>query len=44
MKGDNQLGILFVSALVLIPIMLMMGNVLSKAENPDLARVEFFVS
>jgi len=44
MKSDKQPGILIWSALVLIPAMVLMGNVLSKAENPDLARVEFFVS
>ncbi len=44
MKSNKQPAILLVSSLVLVPIMVLMGNVLTKAENPDLARVEFFVS
>jgi len=44
MKSHKQPAILLLSILVLIPLMVLMGSVLSKAEKPDLARVEFFVS
>lgn len=44
MKSNKQLAILLLSALVLIPIIVLMENVLSKTATPDLARVEFFVS
>jgi hypothetical protein len=40
----QQPAILLLSALVLLPIIVFMGNGLLKVENPDLARVEFFVS
>jgi len=43
-KSNRQPGVLLLAVLVLLPTMVLMGNVLSKFENPDLARVEFFVS
>jgi hypothetical protein len=43
-KSNRQPGVLLSAVLVLLPIMVLMGNVLSRLENPDLARVEFFVS
>jgi len=44
MKSNKQLAILLLSALVAIPIIVLMENVQSKTATPDLARVEFFVS
>ena len=44
MKSKKNLGTLLLSALVLIPILLFIGNVLSNAENPEWSKVVFFVS
>jgi hypothetical protein len=44
MKSNQQLGILLLSALVLIALMVFMSNVLSEDENPNLAGAEFLVS
>ena len=44
MKSKKNLGTLLLSALVLIPILLFIGNVLSNAENPEWYMVVFFVS
>jgi hypothetical protein len=44
MKSNQQLGILLLSALVLIALMVFMSNVLPEGENPDLAGAEFLVS
>jgi hypothetical protein len=44
MKINKEMTILFVSALVLYPILVYLGNVLSNAENPELAEVVFVVS
>ena len=43
-KRNQQVGILLSSALVLVAITVLMGNLPVKDANPDLARVEFFVS
>ena len=44
MKNKRNLGILLLSAPVLIPILVFIGNVLSKAENPESSKVVFIVS
>jgi hypothetical protein len=44
MKSNKQLAILLLSALVAIPAIVWMENVPPKTSNPDLDRVEFFVS
>jgi len=44
MKSNKQLAILLLSALVAIPIIVLMQNVRSNTATADLARVEFFVS
>jgi hypothetical protein len=44
MKSKKELGILLLSALVLYPMLVIFGNVLSKDENLELSEVVFFVS
>lgn len=44
MKRKKELGTLILSALVLIPILVFIGNVLSSPENPNWSKVAFFVS
>jgi hypothetical protein len=44
MKSNKQLAVLLLSALVAIPIIVLLETVLSKTATPDLARVEFHVS
>lgn len=43
MKSIKRPAILLLSALGLFLTMVLMGTVPSNVENPDLARVEFFV-
>ena len=44
MKSKKQLGLVISSALVLIAVLVLMDNVLSKTENPALSRTVFYVS
>jgi hypothetical protein len=44
MKSKKKLGTLISSALVLIPMLVFIGIVLSNAENPEWREVVFFVS
>jgi len=44
MKNKKNLATLLLSALVLIPILVFIGNVLSSAENSEWSKVVFFVS
>jgi len=44
MQSKKLLGILILSALVLITVLAFIDNVLSKAENPVLSKVVFYVS
>lgn len=44
MKIKKELGILLVSALVLYPVIVVVGNALSNIENPELSEVSFYVS
>ena len=44
MKGKKQFSILILSALVLIAVLVLIDNVLSKTESPALTRAVFYVS
>jgi len=44
MKGKKELGLLILSALVLIATLVFFDNVFSTAENPAWPRAVFFVS
>ncbi len=44
MKSKQQPVLLIVSALVLIPLLIFIGNARSTAENPAWSKVVFFVS
>lgn len=44
MKSKKDLGILLLSALVLISILVFNGGLVSKSENRELPKVVFYVS
>ncbi len=44
MRIKKELGILMVSALVLYPLIVLVGNALSNIEKPALSEVSFYVS
>lgn len=44
MKNKKTLGLLLLSAFVLIPILVFIGNVLSNAENLEGSKAVFYVS
>jgi hypothetical protein len=44
MKRKKELGAFLLSALVLIPILIFIGNVQPDVENPESSKVIFYVS